>query len=512
MTNLQKEISRTPPPSVATRIYVGGNPILYAYDCALLERETETGFVYTAVNLTTEKTAVLARRVNPLSPQGVDAMLERLRQSGIAGTGRLQADRPIKQQINIEKATEILQAVFTEILPERGYSVRAEQISLAEHILDNICRRMTTLAEAEVGTGKTLAYLVPAIIAKRGRLNDFWNSTLYPKMQCADMPHMPIVIATSSIALQRAILTEYIPTLSNILMESGVIITPLTAVIRKGKAHYVCERKLREYLPFESNRITKQSLEQLLLPNAEIDIAEIGGLTPYIKQKICVTGRCLETCPHKENCRFLTFCDSAESTSFDIQVCNHNYLLADTLLRAEDKRNLPYPLLKMERGTTNAIERFKKSGNGVLFASGSMWEGIDIPGDALSMLIIVRLPFAVPDPIGEYEQTQYESIREYIRCVVVPEMLIKLKQGFGRLIRTERDSGVVAILDCRANESGLYRADVANALPPCRVTFRISDVKQFLRLKKPPEYFMQQHITAPCFNLGQGVGTPNGGS
>ena len=152
-------------------------------------------------------------------------------------------------------------------------------------------------------------------------------------------------------------------------------------------------------------------------------------------------------------------------------------------------RNLPFPLMRLERGSSAAIERFKQSKNGVLFASGALWEGIDIPGDALSMLIIVKLPFQVPDPIGEYEQTLYKDMFEYKSRVVVPEMLIKLKQGFGRLIRTERDSGVVAILDSRANATGAYRGRVLDALPDCGVTDDIEDVICFYDAKKSSEYF-----------------------
>jgi ATP-dependent DNA helicase DinG len=105
------------------------------------------------------------------------------------------------------------------------------------------------------------------------------------------------------------------------------------------------------------------------------------------------------------------------------------------------------------------------------------------------MLIIVKLPFQVPDPIGEYERTLYGSMYEYKNRVIVPEMLIKLKQGFGRLIRTETDTGVVAILDSRANSAGAYREIALNALPDCRVTANISDVIDFYDEKKSPEYF-----------------------
>jgi ATP-dependent DNA helicase DinG len=68
-------------------------------------------------------------------------------------------------------------------------------------------------------------------------------------------------------------------------------------------------------------------------------------------------------------------------------------------------------------------------------------------------------------------------------------MLLKSKQGAGRLLRTERDTGIIAILDCRAGEGGAYRTRLINALPSCRVTKFINDVKDFLRLKKPLEYW-----------------------
>ncbi len=152
-------------------------------------------------------------------------------------------------------------------------------------------------------------------------------------------------------------------------------------------------------------------------------------------------------------------------------------------------RKLSYPIFQMGRRDTVALEKFKASGNGVLFASGSFWEGIDIPGDALSMLIIVNLPFAAPDPISAYQQTLYEDMGAYKVRVLVPEMLIKLKQGFGRLIRSETDAGVCAILDSRAREDAAYHNCTLTALPPCRVTSDMAAVEKFLQLKKQPAYF-----------------------
>ena len=69
-------------------------------------------------------------------------------------------------------------------------------------------------------------------------------------------------------------------------------------------------------------------------------------------------------------------------------------------------------------------------------------------------------------------------------------MLIKLKQGFGRLIRTETDTGVVAILDIRANENGTYHDYITNALPECFMTKSIKEVENFLKLVKSPDYFI----------------------
>jgi len=106
----------------------------------------------------------------------------------------------------------------------------------------------------------------------------------------------------------------------------------------------------------------------------------------------------------------------------------------DMTYRIIENRSCDYPILKLVKSDITVIRQFKESGSGVLFASGSVWEGVDLPGDILSLLIIVRLPFPVPDPISEYEQSLYENFEQYKNTVIVPDMLVKLKQGFGRLL------------------------------------------------------------------------------
>ena len=88
------------------------------------------------------------------------------------------------------------------------------------------------------------------------------------------------------------------------------------------------------------------------------------------------------------------------------------------------------------------------------------------------------------------EQKQYPSLHDYIQTVVLPDMQRKLRQGFGRAIRTETDTCVVAILDQRAEEGQRYRNAVLEALPKCRITDNMEQVAQFIQEHKEPEYFV----------------------
>jgi len=112
------------------------------------------------------------------------------------------------------------------------------------------------------------------------------------------------------------------------------------------------------------------------------------------------------------------------------------------------------------------IDRFKRTQNSVLFATDSFWEGIDVPGDSLRLLVIMKLPFKVPtDPIfvakSEYLESQnVNSFLEYS----VPLAVIKFKQGFGRLIRSKKEKGVAVVLDKRVATKHYGRYFI-NSLP-----------------------------------------------
>lgn len=755
-------------------------PVFIAYGCVLLERCAGKTYVYKAVNLKDGRIHPLSRTTGRLQERRFKHMAEKIRLSPIAEAPKMQAEIKANTARPRERLERILYRIFEEVLPKHGYTVREAQKELSAQMFEAMCRRAVSFSEAGVGIGKTHAYLIAATVIKRGRVNDFWMSGAYPDMPYIGLSRMPVVISTSNIALQTAIADDYIPELSGILMEHGVIKTPLSSVVRKGKEHYVCDRRLTALLKSSSG--ADAANYKAIRSAGTIDLDAMSGIPAFIKRKVSVSGYCERDCPDYMTCRFQSFLNRAQSNGFDFQVCNHNYLLADIMRRAKGqqplipdyqaviideshkfleaarqmygvmlssaevsqiadellsiklkmgvpndiktfaqqiradsdklfwrldanikqgdddgetehfetlidrraqtligtlldyanttlellldskvhemsrrkmkntrrklrslrdsfaifanfdnlvywlekpsekdgkiselrlcsipknlnellhahiwkkeipfiltsgtlsaagsfehikrtngvnllparrlmetskaspfnyrenaliyiservpfpdsknasyisavtdeierlirashghalvlftsyramelvctalaKRGLPFPMFRLYRNDVTVLSRFKASGNGVLFATGSLWEGIDMPGDILSMLIIVKLPFAVPDPISEWEKTLYGSFAEYKEDVLIPEMIVKLKQGFGRLIRLESDTGVVALLDSRVRKNSAYRETVLAALPECRVTASTEEVQKFIKEKKAPDYF-----------------------
>ena len=643
-----------------------------------------------------------------------------------------------------EQAHGEIEKIFRILLPQNGLAVREEQITLCHAMLDTLLKNNIALCDAGVGIGKTYAYLTACILLKKFAPHGPAGS-------------QPVVVSTSSVALQDAIIGEYIPFLSRIFLENRIISKPIRAMVRKGKEHFVCDARLAQRL--EAVKDKKKNSEQrkaLLSLRTYYDLDAVTGLSGFDRRQVCVPKVCEKDCPLRNTCRYHQYLKEARSAEIFVQICNHNYLLADaahrlqelrpllndyralvideahklpdaarqmygqslsaedfselcTLLEKEkyilaaqrlkekfsaligamyrgelleeaqrtafvltadreaalrdclsllrqtqkqlaphlprwityrlgrteqalnlfytcDKRyilyiqysrdgspslcaasrempeqlrralwlrdipailtsgtlmaggsfdrtrqlmglsvskrlddfiavspfnykencllyipndlpktqmgseqeakclaeqicrlveathghtlvlftsyslmgavynqvkdRLSFPLMEVWRHSQDVIHQFKQASNAVLFASGSCWEGVDFPGDMVSSLVIVRLPFPVPDPLSEAEREQYPTLQDYIRAVIIPDMQVKLRQGFGRAIRTETDTCVVSILDYRAAPRERYHRAVLETLPPLHITRKIEDVEAFIRAKKSPDYFM----------------------
>jgi ATP-dependent DNA helicase DinG len=137
-------------------------------------------------------------------------------------------------------------------------------------------------------------------------------------------------------------------------------------------------------------------------------------------------------------------------------------------------------LVQGSASKSELLKKFRATPNAVLFATSSFWQGVDVRGEQLSCVIIDKLPFAVPsDPIVAARQRHIEeeggsSFYEYS----VPQAIISLKQGLGRLIRSTTDRGVLAVLDPRLRTK-MYGQQFIKSLPKCRITSSVEDLERF---------------------------------
>jgi ATP-dependent DNA helicase DinG len=726
--------------------------VLSSGNCVLLEYYTGKTYSYRMVELTTLKVKRLFSIQKPLNASGYQKAIDKM----LSQAERVQ-ENSIQTDLDI-RAKNLLHHIFVNILPEHGMDCRENQIDLALEMLQALQENKLALCEAEVGTGKTHAYILAVTV------HNLFNEH-----------RLPTVISTSTIALQKALTEEYIPQISDILMEHRIIDRPLSFVVRKGKSHYACDSRVRGYRSSiaHNGRMEDKgllsTLTGLFTGACPLDLDSLP-LTDYVKSCICVE-YCHLNCDLSSVCRYREFIRKAQSLGYDFQIANHNLVLADILSRksgrkslfpprglvifdeahklldaarqmygitlesmelerlvasvyhtiggnnpvkaeivklcetvleqnsllfealkyavginydkscyavqidfncilalktlmaalrrlsvlfyttshekrerydrlvnrmekqqaklsilfhhsqsilwmeitgatacrvcalpkqleyllfediwsedipyiltsgtlsvggdfshfkrnngialAENRRifetskaspfdylnnallylpqDLPFPttgdgeyfqavinrltelieathghtmilftsyrmmeqvydelcqcipgfpLFRMGKGRLDALAAFRRSGNGVLCASDSAGEGIDLAGDILSSLVVVRLPFPTPDPVLEYEKSLYDDFYSYLNEVIVPGMLIKLRQWIGRGIRRESDTCVFSILDDRANRR--YRNDILAALPDMPVTNLLSDVNRFILSKKDRRYF-----------------------
>ena len=167
---------------------------------------------------------------------------------------------------------------------------------------------------------------------------------------------------------------------------------------------------------------------------------------------------------------------------------------------------VPWPLLTQgERPRGELLDRFVETPNAVLLGTQSFWEGVDIRGDALSLVLIDKLPFAPPDEpllVARAESVRHDG-GDPFATIQLPAAVIGLKQGVGRLIRDTSDSGVVVVCDPRLSTRGYGRVFL-DSLPPMPITADIDDVRAFFARRDAGDSRPASPDVAPSPHVGDG--------
>ena len=179
---------------------------------------------------------------------------------------------------NRQVAHHEIDHIFQDLFPSHGMTARPSQIELSHKMLDAMIHSKIALSDAGTGIGKTYAYLVAGVSFSRALSRE-------------NIPFQPILISTSSIALQTAVREEYIPFLSSVLLEDKLIQAPIRAVIRKGKGHYVCdERLMRRLRQVDLERKNPLAAQALLSLRDHLDADQAPHLSQYT-EIVCVSPR-----------------------------------------------------------------------------------------------------------------------------------------------------------------------------------------------------------------------------
>jgi ATP-dependent DNA helicase DinG len=141
------------------------------------------------------------------------------------------------------------------------------------------------------------------------------------------------------VALQEAFFTECIPFLSQLFLESQLVSRPIAAIIRKGKERFVCDLKLHQRLEAVWDKPENEQRTLSLLRHCE-DLDKVSGLNDLERKRVCVPEHCPSRCILKGVCRYHQHLKKAGGREIFIQICNHNYLLADTLHRQQGLKPL----------------------------------------------------------------------------------------------------------------------------------------------------------------------------
>jgi len=205
-----------------------------------------------------------------------------------------------------------------------------------------------------------------------------------------------------------------------------------------------------------------------------------GSPFDYKRQALLYINRDLPV-PDKENSE--SFFRESLNTIEDLITASRGRALVlftshKNLKYASTSINTDYPVKSQgDMPPAKLVQWFKKTPNAVLLATATFWQGIDIKGERLSLVVIVKMPFGTPgDPV--YDERCRRLQERWFTDLALPSAILLLRQGFGRLIRSSEDYGVVALLDPRLVRSS-YGKTIISSLPDMEIVHEIGPVKRF---------------------------------
>lgn len=287
----------------------------------LTERFTGKRYSYRIIDMNTFETHYLCSKSTHLTQDRLQQMKEKMKEK----FGEFLVEPELFKKSNEERSLLLLSKLFSNIMPKRGFHHREVQEKLAITMLKALHKGKIALCEAGVGTGKTHAYILATVI-----------HNLFSQEKTST------ILSTSSISLQKAVTEEYIPQISALLLEERIIDQPLRFVVRKGKGHYFCLNRASSHLcGLESQGQSHTNILELntLMETKETLDLDSEELPPFLKSKISVEN-CDAHCGFRHKCTYQKFLLRCRTNFYDFQIVNHNYFVADMLVKRQGSAGL----------------------------------------------------------------------------------------------------------------------------------------------------------------------------